>query len=80
VSDLRDYVFKLAAQRMRTVFEPCRLPGCQKLSLGFICARCSRYVCQHHAYVKASPKPETICASCVVDEHPELWEEEERQS
>jgi hypothetical protein len=75
VSNLRDIAFKFASERLRTAFEPCRLPGCTNLSLGFICSVCSRYVCQKHAYVKASPKPEMLCASCVIDEHPELLED-----
>lgn len=77
MQNARNVAFQFVASRLRTAFEPCRIPSCHKLSLGFVCSRCSRYVCQHHAYVKASPKPETLCASCVVDEHPELWPEEQ---
>lgn len=76
INNARNAAFQMVASRLRTVFEPCRIEGCRKLSLGFVCSRCSRYVCQHHAYVKAAPTPETLCASCVVDEHPELWTEE----
>jgi hypothetical protein len=75
MSSTRDVALQFVKDRLRTAFEPCRILSCTKLSLGFVCSRCSRYVCQNHAYVKAAPKPETLCASCVVDEHPELWEE-----
>jgi len=68
-------IFGLVAEGVKRAFQPCQSPGCSAFSLGFVCARCSRPVCQRHGYVTASinPKPQIVCVSCIVDAHEELW-------
>ncbi len=58
-------------------FAGCELGDCQKHSLGIVCACCSRRVCQRHAYVTASVPPKPICVSCIMEEHRELWDEDD---
>lgn len=59
---------------MKKVFERCRIPGCHAHSVGLVCMTCARFVCQHHVYITAALPPRPICASCVVENHPELFE------
>lgn len=61
---------------MKKVFEQCRIPGCHAHSVGLVCTTCVRFVCQHHVYITAALPPRPICASCVVDNHPELFEDD----
>ncbi len=57
------------------VFSGCELGDCNKHSLGIVCTMCSRRICQRHAYVTASVPPKPICVSCIMEEHRELWDE-----
>ena len=65
----------LLTHGLKKVFEPCRIPGCTAHSLGFVCGACARYVCQRHAYLSPSAM-KVVCASCIMEEHRELWSEE----
>ena len=56
---------------------PCEMPECDSFSFGFRC-KCGRLVCNSHLYfglVAPMFKPEPICPSCIVDDHPELFED-----
>lgn len=63
-----------AKQAASKVFNECQIEGCEKLSLGFVCAVCSRFACNGHIYFKLGKPPVPICAGCVVDSHRELFE------
>lgn len=57
------------------VTQACQIPGCERFSLGLRCTQCTRPLCLSHGYVTPSTRPQTICCSCIVDRHPELFKE-----
>jgi len=68
-------LFAVVSEGVKKAFQQCQLGQCSTFSLGFVCSKCSRPVCQRHGYVTASVsrKPQIVCVSCIVDEHEELW-------
>jgi hypothetical protein len=54
----------------------CEMANCEEFSLGTRC-RCGRMLCPDHLYFKISTRtyrPEATCPSCIMDDHPELFE------
>lgn len=57
----------------------CDVEGCDKFTVGFICINCKRKLCNNHLYfsINVSTSPTNpICPSCIVNQHPELFEVE----
>jgi len=76
MSILNAQLMEMLTQGAAKIFAPCGLPGCHAHSLGLVCKACSRFSCQRHSYASASP-PRIICVSCIMEEHRELWAEDE---
>ena len=49
---------------------------CEFVSVGFTCDLCFKKLCNNHLYFKVSkdPKMAPICPSCMVKQHPELFD------
>ena len=64
-----------ASDTINEIKVECDIPRCNGYSVGFIC-KCGRSICNEHLYFKinSNMKPETICPSCITDNHPELFE------
>lgn len=59
-----------------STFHACGVHGCDKKSLGLRCVSCRRFVCHRHGYLTlpspSAPKPEPVCAHCVIDDNDNL--------
>jgi hypothetical protein len=64
-----------AKQLASKVFNHCGIETCDKHSLGINCGSCSRFVCNAHVYFRMGAPPVPICAACVLDSHPDLFED-----
>lgn len=64
--------FGVLKEVVAKVFARCQVGECTLFSLGIVCDRCSRRVCLRHGYVTLGAPPTSVCASCVITDHPEL--------
>lgn len=58
----------VAAKFLASAFETCDVEGCKNKSLGVVCSRCSRFVCQGHYYLApvAQIPPKVVCVRCIL--------------
>ncbi len=64
--------FELLSGVVQKVFARCQVGTCNLFSLGVVCARCSRRMCLRCGYVTLGAPPTSVCASCIISDHPEL--------
>ena len=74
-------LLKDAASRVFAL-PPCQIPGCRKhaISQKFRCETCRRHLCLKHGMLRVPTAVPTdapiVCVSCIIDENPELFEED----
>ena len=64
-----DQIKRVLKYSMRSMSDPCGMPGCTGISPGPACTECTTPLCVGHILFRASSLTKAVCPNCVMTQH-----------